>query len=192
MPPAPSIEQLYDNPIWKVIETYVLPPLMPYLLTAYSWANTIGAILVIYYFSVYWRARLKKADLEKQIEDALDKNFDWMKEVEANRKSEDPRWKRIDTLTQSTNANDWRIALIEADAVMDELIKNMGFPGENMGERMKGMVKSDFPLLDSAWEVHRLRNTLAHETGYQLTKTEMDKAMDTYHRIFKDLGFIKT
>jgi hypothetical protein len=179
----PGLQVVYDNPLW----IYLWDILEPFLISVYSWANTIGAILVVYYFAVYWRAKLKKAELEKELAAKQDAKFDWMKD---RAPVLDPRWSRIDKLAQSQSSSDWRVAIMEADAIMDEIIEGMGLPGETMGERMKAMAKSDFPLLDSAWEVHRLRNKLAHEAGYDLKKREAESAIDTYHRIFRDVGFI--
>jgi hypothetical protein len=40
-------------------------------------------------------------------------------------------------LLHSPNSNDWRVAIIEADAMLDELVQSYNFPGENLGERLK-------------------------------------------------------
>jgi hypothetical protein len=56
---------------------------------------------------------------------------------------------------------------------------------------MKHIEASDFPMLDEAWEVHKIRNQIAHKgTDYPLTRTEAENVIDVYHRLFKELGYL--
>jgi hypothetical protein len=45
--------------------------------------------------------------------------------------------------------------------------------------------------MQEAWRVHKLRNVLAHEGDYDLQKGEMEDAIDAYHLIFKEAGYLE-
>jgi hypothetical protein len=101
-----------------------------------------------------------------------------------------PAWEQILRYLDSDNPSDWKFAIIESDAMLDELLKKMGLPGENMGERLKAVDPADFNTLDSAWEAHKLRNQIAHEAGFVLSQREVRRIVDMYERVFSEFKYI--
>ncbi len=99
-------------------------------------------------------------------------------------------WDRILKHTNSANPNDWKQAIIEADAMLDELSKTMQLPGETLGERLQTVDPADWRTLDRAWEAHRLRNVIAHQGGYELTEREARLAIGHYRAVFEEFGMI--
>lgn len=97
-------------------------------------------------------------------------------------------WKKVEEKMDSDNSSDWKIAIIEADSTLDELIKSLGYVGENMGDRMKRIKPGQFPYLDEAWRVHKVRNFLAHDPSYELRRDVAQRAIDIYKKIFKEFG----
>ena len=101
------------------------------------------------------------------------------------------RWNKISTMFMSPNESDWRVAVIEADSMLDEFIATLGYPGSNMGERMKNMVRRYFPTLDLAWDAHKIRNRIAHDgMNYHLSDRDKEIARKNYEFIFKDAKLI--
>ena len=104
---------------------------------------------------------------------------------------EQTRWTDIQAHFQSQNSTDWRMAIIDADSMLEDLITGMGYQGTNFGEKLKSMSHANFPSLDAAWHVHKLRNTLAHQgSSYHLTDRESYQAFKIYEQIFHDTGYI--
>ncbi|HEC94153.1 MAG TPA: hypothetical protein ENI56_02155, partial [Candidatus Kaiserbacteria bacterium] len=54
-----------------------------------------------------------------------------------NADEKNPRWLRIQNLINSTNINDWRQAIIEADVMLGDILTNRGYQGESIGEQLK-------------------------------------------------------
>jgi hypothetical protein len=101
------------------------------------------------------------------------------------------RWNKISTMFMSPNESDWRVAVIEADSMLDEFIATLGYPGANMGERMKNMDKRFFPTLDLAWDAHKIRNRIAHDgMNYHLSDRDKEIARKNYEYIFRDAKLI--
>jgi hypothetical protein len=102
-----------------------------------------------------------------------------------------PRWNKVLELLDSSNPSDWRMAILEADVILDELVSRMGYKGETLGDKMKSIERSDFRPIDDAWEAHKIRNILAHRgSDYILTKREARRAIDLYARVFEEFHFI--
>jgi len=103
------------------------------------------------------------------------------------------RWERVEECMRSLNPSDWKIAILEADNILDDIVKRMGYDGATLGERMKTIEASDFPYLEDAWRAHKTRNDIAHQGGgadHELTRALAEQTINMYHRVFKDLGYL--
>lgn len=82
----------------------------------------------------------------------------------------------------------WRIAILEADALLDEILKSRGYEGNNLGERLKN---SKFNTIDLAWSAHKMRNRIAHE-GIKLVLTErmIRQTKEAFKAVFKEFNII--
>ncbi|MCA9353546.1 hypothetical protein KC842_01610 [Candidatus Nomurabacteria bacterium] len=143
-------------------------------------------ITVICYTLVrIYEGNRKKEKKEKSLHD------DAMIKSKPSEIHKNERWERIKTLMQSDKDTDWRIAIVEADTILDELIVRAGYKGENLGERLKSIEPSDFPYLNSAWEAHKVRNRIAHDgMNFELSRHTADEAIRNFEAVFRDLGFI--
>ena len=101
------------------------------------------------------------------------------------------RWLRALKHLDSENQNDWRLAILEADIMLDEMTTSMGLIGDSLGEKLKGVEKSDFLTIDKAWEAHKIRNDITHAGGeFVLTKREAERIVKLYEDVFKEFRFI--
>lgn len=97
------------------------------------------------------------------------------------------RWETVKAHITSTNPNDWRQAIIDADIMLDNLLSKMGYQGETVGEKLKRVAKGDFATLDDAWEAHKVRNMIAHQgSSVPLAEHDAKKAFDSYKRVFDE------
>jgi len=95
---------------------------------------------------------------------------------------------RVDLKLQSNYVSDWKLAIIEADSILDQLIQALGYKGDTMGDRMKNIRPGQFPYLDEAWRVHKVRNFLAHDPNYELSRQAVLRTIDIYKKIFREFG----
>ncbi len=101
------------------------------------------------------------------------------------------RWERVETLVSSENPGDWRVAIIEADIMLDELITSMGYDGDTLGDKLKRIEKSDFTTLDAAWEAHKVRNRIAHSgSDFILTSREAKRVIALYRQALEEFDYV--
>lgn len=102
------------------------------------------------------------------------------------------QWNDIMQHIESTREGEWKFAVIEADTLVDNVLKNY-FPGETMGERLKGINRDKTKLLtiDGLWDAHMVRNKLSHETNYFLRHAEALRAIRSFEASLKELGAIE-
>ncbi len=101
------------------------------------------------------------------------------------------RWTAVLNHLFSENLNDWKLAIIEADSMLEILLGQLGFPGNSIGERLKSADRDKFPSLTTAWEVHTVRNRIAHEgLGFTMSHHEAKRIIALYEQMFREFGYI--
>ena len=90
---------------------------------------------------------------------------------------------------ESDNPNDWKLAIIEADIILDDLLKQRGFAGNSLGERLKSVAPAQLNTLNDAWEAHKIRNRIAHDgADFILTHRLAHDTINRYRRVFTEFG----
>lgn len=105
--------------------------------------------------------------------------------------SANPRWAETLNYLFSNNPSDWKLAIIEADSMLEGLLDQLGFRGESLGDKLKSASQDQFRNLPTAWEVHTIRNRIAHEgASYAISQHEAKRVIALYENIFRNYGYI--
>lgn len=106
-----------------------------------------------------------------------------------NREKYQAKWLEIENSVSSDNTAACHMAILNADKLLDQALKERHFKGENMGERMKS-AQNTWKNANHVWTAHKIRNKLAHEAdakvNYQLTL----QVLSAFKQGLKDLGAI--
>jgi len=100
-------------------------------------------------------------------------------------------WERIRELINSQNPSDWNMAIIQADALLDDILMHLGYEGDTMGDRLKIVDPVQLPSADRVWSAHRLRNTIVHDPMVEHTRETVINALRAYQDAFRELGVLK-
>ena len=100
-------------------------------------------------------------------------------------------WERVQRLFISDNPSDWKIAILEADIMLEDLVRvRMGYKGETLGECLKQIEASDFTTLQEAWEAHNFRNRIAHESDSGISRRDINRAIGLFEKVFREFSYI--
>ncbi|MFH0814680.1 MAG: hypothetical protein V1902_01115 [Candidatus Falkowbacteria bacterium] len=77
------------------------------------------------------------------------------------------RWNEICGMVKVRKEMNYKLAVIEADKLLDHILKAMNFQGDTMGDRLKLAIYR-FPKLRKVVWAHRVRNQIVHEVNYSL------------------------
>jgi hypothetical protein len=106
-------------------------------------------------------------------------------------KQDNKKWTTVIAHIKSTHSSDWRLAIIEADNMLDTLTQELGLVGADLGERLKYASVSHFKTLDAAWEAHKVRNKIAHEgLSFDLPYRDAKKAIEQYESVFREFNIL--
>lgn len=96
------------------------------------------------------------------------------------------RWATIMQMSDS-GGNGLKTAIAEADKLLDHVMKQKGYAGATMAERLRH-AESRFSKVNNVWNAHKLRNALAHEVGFDLVSSQAKGALKDFERALRDLG----
>ena len=100
------------------------------------------------------------------------------------------KWTRIKEKFALGTSEAVRIAIIEADAFIDEMLKQSGLEGEHMADRLSQLRPEEMKTLDRVWRAHRVRNDLVHTPAFSLSAAEAEQAMGDYEAFLKEMGVL--
>lgn len=100
------------------------------------------------------------------------------------------QWNKIAGRLKAGIESEYKLAIIEADDLMDASLKKMGYVGQTLEEKLGKLTSATLPSIEQVYEVHRLRNDIVHDPDYRLALDEAQKTLDVYHRAFQDLNIL--
>ena len=81
------------------------------------------------------------------------------------------------------------MSIIQADKLLDEALKCLGYTGSSMSQRLIG-AKHKLKHKDEIWNAHKLRNQIVHESSYHPSLGDAKSSLRGYYKTFKDLGVL--
>lgn len=98
-------------------------------------------------------------------------------------------WLKVEQSLKKTEPAGFNSVVLEADKLVDQALRERGFSGATMGERMKS-ASQDFSNRNNIWTAHKLRNQIAHEAGFSINYDKARQCLTCYKQALKDLGAI--
>lgn len=99
------------------------------------------------------------------------------------------KWLEIENSVSRDNAASWQLAILNADKLLDQALRERNFKGTTMGERMKS-AQNVWRNANHVWSAHKIRNQLAHETEVKLNYDITLRALSAFKQALKDVGAI--
>lgn len=96
------------------------------------------------------------------------------------------RWKEIDHIAKQGRMGA-KMAIIEADTLLDAALKSMMMPGDTMADRLK-VAKYKYPHISEVWFAHKLRNQLVHETNFEIGDAQARSALHSFKKALQEIG----
>lgn len=101
------------------------------------------------------------------------------------------RWQKLlKKCEDSPTSDSMRLGIIEADALVDRILKDMGFPGEHLADRLSNFRSEDMRTLNKLWDAHRVRNDIVHRPGAGITVGEGKSTLGKYEAFLKELEIL--
>ena len=100
-------------------------------------------------------------------------------------------WKQIEKRMMSKKEAEIKLAIIECDRVMDEILKVAGYRGETMAERLKKVNSAQLANIEEIWRAHKVRNRIVHEESFNLSQQTAENLVNEYKKAFQEFGLLR-
>ena len=154
---------------------------------AHSWGilGVVSFLFTLIAFGVLVYATVRMRQIHHQEEH---EKYSTLAPEVAEKQKDHARWTHVRTLIESAQESDWRQAIIEADIMLEEVLRQAGYDGANVGDQLK---VARFVAIDDAWEAHKVRNDVAHRgSAFKLDNNVAYRTIQRYERVFKEFGEI--
>lgn len=131
---------------------------------------------------------------------ALVKGWDYRPPIEIREKPEKPqtlrqaifeeRWQAIQKKASLASSDSLRMAVIEADSLVNDVLGQLGLGGKHMADRLMNLNPDEYSTLNAIWRAHRIRNDLVHTPGFFLSPEDAQKLLSDYESFLKEIGAI--
>lgn len=98
------------------------------------------------------------------------------------------QWTKTKGRLETGLESEYKLAAIEADSTLDEVLKRMGYLGETLGERLEKINVAVLPNIEEVLGAHKIRNNIVHDPDFRLSSDEAKKAISIYEKALTDLG----
>jgi hypothetical protein len=99
------------------------------------------------------------------------------------------KWMTIEKQLDKNDISRCAMAVLNADKLLDQALREKGVKGQTMGERMKAL-QDTWTSANAIWGAHKLRNQIAHESDHHVTYDDARRAMSGFKQALKDVGAI--
>lgn len=127
-------------------------------------------------FRLIFGKRYKGTSRENDSNGGIDQKF-----IEA-------KWQEIEELMRLGRPSNFARAVLEADKLLDHVLKGLRAPGLTMGDRLKASRKRfSSEGLDAAWQAHKVRNEIVHNAEFELMDYSAKAAIENYKKAIGEL-----
>lgn len=99
------------------------------------------------------------------------------------------RWLQIEASLKRDETSSHHLAVLNADKLLDQALRERGIKGDTMGERMKTL-RDTWSNANAVWSAHKLRNQIAHESDVRVSYEDARRALAGFKQALKDVGAI--
>lgn len=98
-------------------------------------------------------------------------------------------WKQVKKRLESKDKKQWRLAVVEADAIFDETLKIAGYNGKTFDERLESADHTRFfnISVEEIKEAHRLKDRIVSEPEFSVALNEAEVIIKMYKNACQEL-----
>lgn len=100
------------------------------------------------------------------------------------------RWDKVLARLESGDVSQYKVAVIEADAIADDILKGIGYEGNTMSERLAHVKPHQLDGLEELLGAHQIRNQIVHEADFALDKKAAHETITIYENFLRYLEFM--
>lgn len=99
-------------------------------------------------------------------------------------------WLQIQKRIHLGDEENLKLAITEADRILDELLKKSGYMGETMDERLTQITSAQLSNITDVWSAHKIKQRILKEKDFHINKQEAEIIVNIYKKAFQGFDLI--
>lgn len=108
----------------------------------------------------------------------------------SSKKKIQKRWLEIENRLKLEDALQNKVAILEADKLVDEILFNIGYSGKNMKERLDSANANQIEEIDNLIEAHEIRNKIIYDDKFYIDSNEAKRVIELYREFLDNMEII--
>lgn len=105
-------------------------------------------------------------------------------------KTQGKAWGKLMARLNTGLESEYKLAIIEANSLMDDVLQKMGYKGDSLGEKLKNVPSLVIPNIKEIAQAHRVYSNIVHDPDYRLSLEETRENLAVYEKTFQDLQIL--
>lgn len=97
------------------------------------------------------------------------------------------QWNKTKSRLDLPSEAEHKLAVIEADNLLNEVLARMNYQGETLGDKLKQLTSFQLSNIDQTLEAHKIRNSIVYDPDYRLSLEQAQKAVEVYEKALQEL-----
>jgi len=100
-------------------------------------------------------------------------------------------WEQIRKRVLSSAQQDWKLAVLEADKILNEILKMAGYLGTDLSKKLEILTKENLSNLDEIKKAHFLSGQIMKDPSMELKKEDAIIALKSFKKAFIELNLLE-
>lgn len=100
------------------------------------------------------------------------------------------KWGKVTMRLESGNVSQYKLAILESDKIVDEILEGMKLKGANIAERLEKANPAQIINIDALQKSHKARNRVIAEPDFVVTKEEAKEIIKPFREFLEHLEYL--
>lgn len=100
-------------------------------------------------------------------------------------------WKQIKRRLASSDPEEWKKAVLEADKILNEILKMSGYLGHHLEDKLALITSAQLANIEQIKQAHQFAHTIHNDPNYSLMQEDAQAVLLIYKEAFQDLRLIE-
>jgi len=97
------------------------------------------------------------------------------------------QWQAIEELLLENYSSSWKLAVVKADALIENLLKQLGFKGNNLEELINSLKLRGYQNLNLLEGAHAVSKEILANRDYSISQKEAQSIVEIYKKFWQEI-----
>ncbi len=97
------------------------------------------------------------------------------------------QWKKIDNLLREPYQSSWKLAVLQAEGIVERTLKQIGFRGENFAQQITELEKRGYRNLNILSDLYQKKEKIISDNNFTISLEQAREMVNIYRAFWKEV-----